>query len=51
MSSSTESANNKCEICGLQAVEGIIDQFGKVRYTCQDHVMKLYEKIANDSKK
>lgn len=48
--SSTEATNNKCEICGLQAVEGIIDSTNKVRYTCQDHVMQLYEKIARDSK-
>jgi hypothetical protein len=48
---SSEATNNKCEICGLQSIEGIIDSKNKVRYTCQDHVMKLYDKIAQEGNK
>lgn len=48
--------NNRCEICNMQATAGIIDEKnsiakGQIRYTCQDHYMKLYDRIANDSKK
>ena len=44
--------NNKCEICNQPASVGIIDENdqGKTRYTCQDHYLKLYEKIANDNR-
>jgi hypothetical protein len=44
----SEPKDNKCEICGFPATEGIIDKHSKVRYTCQDHPMKLYEIIAKE---
>lgn len=45
--------NNKCEICNQRASTGIVDENNpdKTRYTCQDHYLKLYEKIALDYKK
>jgi hypothetical protein len=43
--------DNKCEICGLQATAGIIQDDVKIRYTCQDHYLKLYERIANNDRK
>lgn len=48
--SSAPSAN-KCEICNLQATAGIIDSDNiHVRYTCQDHYMALYDKIAKEAR-
>ena len=48
---STEAPSfNKCEICFLQATAGITDHNNKVRYVCQDHGMKLYERIASEAK-
>jgi hypothetical protein len=44
-------SNNKCEICNLPATAGIIQDADTIRYTCEDHYMRLYEKIANDSKR
>lgn len=46
----TDIGKNKCEICNLQAISGILDSKNKVRYTCADHSMKLYEKIASETK-
>lgn len=48
---SEEPKNNRCEICNLQATAGIIDSKNKLRFTCGDHAMKLFERIAHDSKK
>lgn len=47
----TDIGKNKCEICGLQATAGILDTNDRIRFTCQDHNMKLYEKIASEGKK
>ena len=44
--------NNKCEICNQRASVGITNERDdQIRYTCQDHYLKLYEKIALDYKK
>lgn len=50
---STQPINNKCDICGRQATAGIVDEnIAKgLRYTCEDHYMQVYEKMAFDSKK
>jgi hypothetical protein len=50
MSNFTDVKDNICEICGNQATAGIIDSKNKVRYTCQDHAMKLFERIASEVK-
>jgi hypothetical protein len=46
--SESDVKNNKCEICGLQATAGVIDDIS-IRYTCEDHYIKLYEKIAKEN--
>jgi hypothetical protein len=53
MSTSFDIKSNKCEICNQVASAGVLDerQEGKIRYTCKDHYMQLYEKIRNDLKR
>jgi hypothetical protein len=41
--------NSVCEICGNQATAGIQDG-EEIRYTCQDHTMKVYDRIAAEAK-
>lgn len=41
--------DNMCEVCGAQATAGILDDEQyiqtRVRYTCQDHYIQVYERI------
>ena len=42
-----EISNNICEICRQKATAGILDETKqiKIRYSCQDHYLQVYEKI------
>ena len=44
---SFEIINNTCEICKQKATGGILDESDpiKIRYTCQDHYIQVYELI------
>lgn len=46
---SMDVTSNKCEICNRQATAGIIQDADTIRYTCEDHYMRLYENIANQN--
>ena len=44
--STEDSQINRCEICNKPSTAGMIDENNnKIRYTCQDHYLQLYEKI------
>lgn len=45
---SFEISKNVCEICGQQAVSGILDKQDKIRYSCIGHYLQVYEKITRD---
>ncbi|HJT84002.1 MAG TPA: hypothetical protein VJ697_05925 [Nitrososphaeraceae archaeon] len=52
-----EIPKNICEICGKEAISGIlendkieIDKQIRIRYTCIDHYMQLYQKIEKKRK-
>ena len=44
-----ESQINRCEICNKPSDTGMIDENSKLRYTCQNHYVQLYEKINRDN--
>jgi hypothetical protein len=54
MSNFTDVKDNICEICGRQATAGILDderyKNTRIRYSCQDHTMKVYDRIASEAK-
>lgn len=48
---------NICEICGKEALSGILDNNRienmkqiRIRYTCIDHYMQLYQKMREEKK-
>ena len=48
---------NICEICGKEAISGILDNDKietdgqiRIRYTCIDHYMQLYQKMREERK-
>ena len=47
-----EISKNICEICSQKATAGILDETPqiKIRYSCQDHTMKVYDRIASEAK-
>jgi hypothetical protein len=49
---SFEIINNTCEICKQKATGGILDESDpiKIRYTCQDHYIQVYELIKKKEK-
>jgi hypothetical protein len=54
---SAEIQNNICEICGKEAMSGILDNEKieknkqiRIRYTCIDHYMQLYQKMREERK-
>ena len=54
---SFEIPKNICEICGKEAISGIVDNDKietdkqiRIRYTCIDHYMQLYQKIREEKK-
>ena len=48
-----EISKNICEICRQKATAGILDETkqNKIRYSCQDHYLQVYEKIKDQRKK
>lgn len=54
MSNFTDVKDNICEICGRQATAGILDderyKNTRIRYSCQDHTMKVYDRKASEKK-
>lgn len=52
MSTNFDVKSNKCEICNQVASSGILDenQNGKIRYTCQEHYIPLYERMIAERK-
>jgi hypothetical protein len=50
----TDVKDNICEICGRQATAGILDDERytntRIRYTCEDHAMKVFERIASETR-
>jgi hypothetical protein len=52
-----ESNKNICEICGKEAISGILDNDKiedikqiRIRYTCIDHYMQLYQKMRDEKR-
>ena len=49
---SSEIHNNVCEICGKEALSGILtDNEVKLRYSCIDHYLQVYQKIKEEKEK
>jgi hypothetical protein len=54
---SFEIPKNICEICGKESISGILDNDKiedikqiRIRYTCIDHYMQLYQKMREERK-
>jgi hypothetical protein len=54
---SFEIPKNICEICGKEGMSGILDNDKikdikqiRIRYTCIDHYMQLYQKMREEMK-
>ena len=56
---SAEIDKNVCEICGQKAIAGILDNYDnndgsntqiKIRYSCHNHYLQVYEKIKEERK-
>jgi hypothetical protein len=45
-------SNNVCVICGKEGISGILtDNEFKLRYSCIDHYLQVYQKIKEEKEK